>query len=345
LAWLCAAGCAGVELEGQLRGVRELAKTSRDNGAYRCAPHELALAESNAEFAQVELSEGDYFRARDHLRLAQDNVRLAMAMSSSDRCPQPVVAEADRDHDGIPDSRDKCPTEPEDKDGFQDEDGCPDPDNDGDGIPDRKDRCPNEPEDKDGFQDEDGCPDPDNDGDGILDREDKCPNEPGPKENGGCPDKDSDGDGLVDRLDRCPNEPGPPGSDGCPQKFKLIVVTNDKIELKQKIFFATDKTKILPRSFAMMNEVTAALRERPAVRVRIEGHTDSRGSHDHNEKLSQGRAASVRQYLIDHGVDPGRMESVGYGPDRPIATNKTAAGREENRRVEFLIVADTAPAP
>lgn len=131
----------------------------------------------------------------------------------------------DRDGDGIIDALDACPDEPEDKDGFEDSDGCPEPDNDGDGIPDVKDQCPNEPEDFDGFQDEDGCPDPDNDGDGILDEHDLCPDEPenfnGFQDGDGCPDeKDSDGDGILDSLDQCPNEPedydGFEDEDGCP---------------------------------------------------------------------------------------------------------------------------------
>src|SRR5207244_5756222 len=98
----------------------------------------------------------------------------------------------DRDGDGIPDAIDQCPNDPEDKDGYQDEDGCPDPDNDGDGIPDVKDKCPNEPEDKDHFQDEDGCPDLDNDGDGVPDSRDACPNDPETfnffEDDDGCPD-------------------------------------------------------------------------------------------------------------------------------------------------------------
>ncbi|GAC1351453.1 MAG: hypothetical protein NVSMB1_04640 [Polyangiales bacterium] len=153
----------------------------------------------------------------------------------------------DRDGDGIKDDVDKCPDDPEDRDGFQDEDGCPDPDNDQDGIldkndacpndpetkngiadedgcpdgidgdrdhdgiPDSKDKCPDEPEDKDGFQDEDGCPDPDNDNDGILDKDDQCPNEPEDKDvfqdTDGCPDPDNDHDGILDKDDKCPNEP------------------------------------------------------------------------------------------------------------------------------------------
>ncbi|MEO7731314.1 MAG: OmpA family protein, partial [Kofleriaceae bacterium] len=121
-------------------------------------------------------------------------------------CPDP-----DNDADGIADANDKCPMDPEDKDGFQDEDGCPDPDNDGDGIPDAVDQCPNEPEDKDGFQDEDGCPEPDNDHDGIPDTADKCPDEPedkdGFQDEDGCPDDDNDGDGFADAVDKCPNDP------------------------------------------------------------------------------------------------------------------------------------------
>ena len=155
------------------------------------------------------------------------------------------VEDNDKDNDGIVDSDDKCPEDPEDKDGFQDTDGCPDPDNDGDGLPDAADKCPNEAEDKDGYQDDDGCPDPDNDGDGVLDGEDKCPNEPGEKAYAGCPapdrDKDTvpdakdlcpdvpgkvelggcpdrDGDGIEDDKDKCPDQPGPAATGGCPDK-------------------------------------------------------------------------------------------------------------------------------
>ena len=132
----------------------------------------------------------------------------------------------DRDHDGVPDVDDRCPDEPEDRDGFQDADGCPDPDNDGDGIPDAIDKCPNDPEDFDGFQDDDGCPDLDNDGDGIPDLYDACPNEKedgkGKRPNDGCPStsEDADGDGIPDAVDKCPDEPedkdGFQDDDGCP---------------------------------------------------------------------------------------------------------------------------------
>jgi OOP family OmpA-OmpF porin len=127
----------------------------------------------------------------------------------ADGCPDP-----DNDHDGIPDVDDRCPNEPEDRDGDQDADGCPeggDGDRDGDGILDKNDKCPDEPEDKDGFQDHDGCPDPDNDKDGIPDKQDQCPNDPEDKDNfqdaDGCPDPDNDKDGIPDVIDKCPNDP------------------------------------------------------------------------------------------------------------------------------------------
>src|SRR6202012_5235005 len=240
------------------------------------------------------------------------------------------------DGDGILDKVDKCPLDPEDKDGFEDGDGCPDPDNDKDGLLDKVDKCPNEPEDKDGFEDDDGCPDPDNDKDGVLDRDDKCPNEAGLKENGGRPDKDRDGDGVIDRLDKCPDQPGPADNDGCP-KPKFIVVTKEKIELKQKVHFATNKSTIYADSFPMLGEVAQALKTRPEVKVRIEGHTDARGTMTHNMKLSQDRAESVKTYLVTQGIDPGRMEARGFGPTQPIDDNRTAKGRENNRRTEFII--------
>ena len=140
------------------------------------------------------------------------------------------------------------PDEPEDKDGFEDEDGCPELDNDKDGIYDSQDKCPNDPEDKDGFEDTDGCPDPDNDKDGVLDKDDKCPMQPGPKENQGCPDTDKDKDTVVDRLDKCPDDPGPPSNAGCPEK-KYITITQEKIELKRQVQFATAKAIINKDSF------------------------------------------------------------------------------------------------
>ena len=314
------AGCAGTDLAAQVGKVRESLTTARSKGAYRCAPRELARGEANVEFADREFGKGEYFAAKDHLEAAQAAAEAALRLSTDERtCPKTKPAPprrpepkpdplADRDHDGIPDVKDRCPDEPEDRDGFEDEDGCPDPDNDKDGIPDIKDKCPNDPEDFDGFEDEDGCPDPDNDKDGIPDTADKCPNEPGPESEGGCP-----------------------------KKFEFINVTDEKIELKQAIFFQTAKAVIMPKSFGLLNEVVSVLSARPNMHVRIEGHTDSRGARPYNLRLSQARADSVKAYLVGKGISSDRMEAKGYGPDQPIDNNKTAAGRERNRRVEFMI--------
>jgi outer membrane protein OmpA-like peptidoglycan-associated protein len=332
--------CAGTELGAEARGIRGIVKTARDQGAYRCAPGELALAESHVEFAEQELDQGDYFRARDHLRIADWNAREAVRLSSSGKCREPVGF-SDSDKDGVSDKDDKCPREPEDRDGYEDTDGCPDPDNDGDGIKDGEDKCPREAEDHDGFEDNDGCPEKDNDGDNVPDASDKCPNDKedadGFEDTDGCPDPDDDKDGVLDVEDKCPREPGLRLNGGCPQKFALINVTAEKIEIKQTIFFQTGKAVILGKSFALLDEVATAIKSRPTMKVRVEGHTDSRGNRDTNLRLSQARADSVKAYLVGKGVSSDRLESRGFGPDQPIETNRTAAGREKNRRVEFVI--------
>ncbi len=250
----------------------------------------------------------------------------------------------DRDGDGIPDNVDKCPDQPEDKDGFQDEDGCPDLDNDGDGIPDAIDKCPNEPEDKDGFQDEDGCPDLDNDGDGIPDTLDKCPNEPedkdGFQDEDGCPDPDNDGDGIPDVIDKCPNEPETfnnyQDADGCPDEVPAEVKKFTGVI--EGINFKTGSADILPGSFVLLDRATKVLQDFPDVKLEISGHTDNRGKADYNRDLSQRRADAVKTYFVTRGIASERLQSVGYGPTRPIANNKTQSGRATNRRTEFRLI-------
>ncbi|HEY2743566.1 MAG TPA: OmpA family protein [Polyangia bacterium] len=253
----------------------------------------------------------------------------------------------DTDGDGIPDAQDLCPTEPEDKDGFDDEDGCPDPDNDQDGIPDKLDKCPNDPEDKDGFEDEDGCPDLDNDGDGIPDAQDKCPNDPedkdGFQDDDGCPDLDNDGDGIPDAIDKCPNEPetfnGVDDTDGCPDSGGQVTIAGGKIELPENINFDTGSDKIAGRSEALMDRIAEKIKANPGVkRIRIEGHTDDVGGAKKNQELSQARAESVRNFLIKKGIEADRLQAVGYGDTRPLDKRKTADARAKNRRVEFIIV-------
>jgi len=246
----------------------------------------------------------------------------------------------DTDGDTIPDDVDQCPTEPEDFDGFQDEDGCPDLDNDGDGVLDVNDGCPNDAEDIDGFEDEDGCPDPDNDGDGILDVDDVCPNEPGPPENRGCPDPDRDGDGVPDKVDNCPDEPGLVEFQGC-TAAQLVVIGDDQLEILEKVYFKTGSAKLQKRSFALLDNVAAVLNAHPEIqKVRVEGHSDATGSLKFNMRLSKARANTVVRYLVGRGnVDRSRLVAEGFGPTRPLVPDaRTKEERAQNRRVEFHVV-------
>ncbi len=251
----------------------------------------------------------------------------------------------DRDGDGIADENDQCPDIPEDLDGNEDQDGCPEEENvdrDGDGILDDVDKCPDDPEDLDQFEDEDGCPDPDNDQDTVLDVVDGCPIQPGPPSNNGCPVQDRDGDGVTDDVDQCPDVPGPPPK-GCPRRL-LVVKTDDKIEIKKQIRFETNKATIRGRiSFEILDQVASVMKSNPGIKVVIEGHTDSVGPADYNLRLSDSRANAVRDALIERDVESARMEAIGYGESKPIASNRSRRGRAANRRVEFNIVQKEEP--
>jgi outer membrane protein OmpA-like peptidoglycan-associated protein len=257
-----------------------------------------------------------------------------------------VVGGLDTDNDGVPDAQDLCPNEAEDRDGFDDEDGCPDLDNDQDGIPDSRDKCPNDPEDRDGFQDQDGCPETDNDNDGVPDAQDRCPNDAedrdGFQDDDGCPDADNDGDGIPDVADKCPNEAetrnGVDDDDGCPDSGGQVVIVGGKIEIGEQVYFDAGKATIQARSNPLLDRIADKIRANPQVRrVRIEGHTDA-SEGKKSLALSQARAESVREYLIRKGIEGDRLQAVGYGDTRPIDAKKTAAARAKNRRVEFIIV-------
>ncbi len=250
----------------------------------------------------------------------------------------------DTDGDGIPDDLDQCPNDPEDFDGFQDEDGCPDLDNDGDGILDVNDSCPMDPEDIDGFEDADGCPDPDNDGDGILDIDDMCPDEPGPPENNGCPDPDRDGDGVPDSIDNCPDEPGTIENQGC-QDAQLVVIKEGQFTILEKVYFRNASHKLQPRSFNLLDNVAKVINAHPEWKlIRIEGHTDSVGNLNYNMKLSQKRAETVVRYLVGRGgVSRDRLIAEGFGPTRPLIPDaQTPEELAQNRRVGFHLV-ETGP--
>jgi OmpA-OmpF porin, OOP family len=333
------AGCAGRAVRRQTVDTESLIVTAREHGAIRCAPIELAMAESYNDYARHQLDEGNYYDGKRGASIAEKNARLAIEKSPKDRCAERTEP-GDRDGDGLRDDIDQCPDDPEDKDGFEDEDGCPDLDNDADGIPDTNDKCPLEPEDKDGFEDEDGCPDLDNDQDGLSDKVDQCPNEPedkdGFEDDDGCPDLDNDNDTFLDKDDKCPLEFGV-APDGCPKKYTNVVVTQTKIEIKQTIFFEFNKATIKSVSFGLLGEVAQAMKDNPTIKVEIQGHTDSVGNDRFNMKLSQKRAESVRTFLVKAGIDASRMVPRGYGETVPIADNRTKDGRAENRRVEFVI--------
>jgi outer membrane protein OmpA-like peptidoglycan-associated protein len=264
-----------------------------------------------------------------------------------DGCP-----DEDNDRDRVLDIHDGCPVDPEDYDEWQDLDGCPDPDNDADGLLDAQDACPNAAETFNRFQDEDGCPDNkpfiDSDGDGYVDDEDGCPYDPEDfdtfQDEDGCPDPDNDLDGIFDTSDQCPFEPetmnGYLDEDGCPDDAPArVVVTKSKIRISDRIFFEYGKAIIQPLSFELLEEIATVIKDHPHItEIRVEGHTDSDGPDAYNLKLSQKRAQAVVDFLVQAGVDTGRLEALGYGEEQPIDTNKTAEGKAKNRRVEFTIL-------
>ena len=369
--FLALAGCVPVSLlQAEHAALKSELESTRN--LVRCKPAELALAEANLAFAEVEFDEASLERAAEHLKLGRSYAAVANTCPERDTppvAPPPEVTTAfddlpeppprvavaaptpaDRDGDGILDNDDACPNDPEDLDGFKDADGCPDLDNDGDGVNDSLDRCPSQAEDRDGFEDTDGCPDPDNDRDGLADGADRCPNEAGLEIDGGCPSVDRDHDGVTDGNDACPDAPetvnGYLDADGCPdQKPSRVQVTGTAIEINQKVNFATGKDVILPDSFAVLDDVAQAMRDYPKLKIEIGGHTDNVGDDSKNQKLSKERADAVFEYLLAKGIPAPRMITIGYGETRPIDTNRTDEGRSNNRRVEFLIVGALAAPP
>lgn len=305
-------------------------------------------------------------------------VYLGLALANTP-LPQPPCVEGedglvgacpllDRDGDGVRNGVDRAPFEPEDLDGFEDEDGAPDPDDDGDVVPDAEDACPRTPgpraqrgcpdvdtdgdslvdrldrcpaaaEDADGFEDADGCPDLDDDGDQVRDEQDRCPRQAGIPEEGGCPARDSDGDSVADHQDNCPQVRGAPGNAGCPGRRQLVALGRDMVRTQGKVHFDLGKARIQRRSFRLLDHLASVLLAHPELRlVRIENHTDDQGSPEVNRQLSSARAEAVRAYLVGRGVAAARLEAVGYGAERPLESNTTAVGREANRRVEFRLL-------
>ncbi len=240
----------------------------------------------------------------------------------------------DSDGDGYLDSEDDCPYDPENFNGYEDEDGCPEYDRDGDGFFDNQDACPDVP----GIA-PDGCPEKDRDGDGFLDSQDACPDTPG-VEPDGCPIPDTDGDGILDPDDQCVTQPetknGYQDEDGCPDEIppKLAKFTG----AIKGIYFDFNKDTIKPKSKPVLDRAVSVLDEFPSIRIEISGHTDSIGDPEYNKDLSRRRAEAVKSYLVENGIKPERVETRGAGMDEPVASNTSAAGRAKNRRIEFTIL-------
>ena len=247
-----------------------------------------------------------------------------------DACPDVPGLEAfngcpDSDGDGIEDAKDDCPNEA----GLAEFNGCPDAD--GDGVPDKNDDCPTVA----GLKSLAGCPDADSDG--VADNKDNCPNVAGPAANNGCPWPDTDGDGVLDKDDKCPNEAGTVANNGCPEVNPPAEVMKTLNDYARTILFDTGKSTFKKETDPILQAMTAIFKEYPKANFDIEGHTDSTGSNKTNQLLSERRANAVRDYLIANGINADRLTAVGYGEDQPIADNKTAAGRKNNRRVEVKL--------
>ena len=230
----------------------------------------------------------------------------------------------DTDGDGIVDGSDECPEVA----GPVEFNGCPDTDKDG--IADKNDACPEVA----GLKELNGCPDADKDG--IADKDDKCPTVAGPKENEGCPWPDTDLDGVADKDDKCPEVKGTVANNGCPE------VSDDAMkklnDYAKTILFNSGKASFQKQTFPVLQSITAILKEYPTAKFSIEGHTDNSGKAKSNLKLSEDRAAAVKNYLIENGVAADRLSSTGFGQTKPVDSNKTAKGKANNRRVEVKLV-------
>jgi outer membrane protein OmpA-like peptidoglycan-associated protein len=248
--------------------------------------------------------------------------------------PKPAAGPADSDNDGVSDDKDACPAEPGEM-----ANGCPRRDTDGDGFSDDKDACP-----KQAGSAPCGCSPVDTDGDKVIDELDRCPGEAGPIE--GCPDPDADRDGIPVPQDRCPDKQetknGYEDSDGCPDEIPEVIKKFTGVI--QGIEFDRGKETIRPVSTPTLDAALKVLNDYPALRVLISGHTDTDGVRQTNLDLSRRRAESVKAYFVGKGVDSSRIETRGAGPDEPIADNKTAAGKQKNRRIEFKLI-DEAKRP
>lgn len=334
--WFVVSCTPGPVINNQMKWLNKRYQDAKKDGAARCAPYPFSQTEAELAFTRLELRQGQHLLAARHMKAASKWIQLThreldvwrkqkriwQCNGSPKPKPPPDPCKMDKDGDTIPDCRDRCPDTKEDFNGYEDSDGCPDGerDSDKDGIADRVDKCPFEAEDPNKYQDDDGCPDG---------------------------DLDTDGDGLKDVVDKCPLRYAKTPN-GCPKpkkKYTLVVLEKKRIRLKKKVFFATARAKIRLRSWPMLRQVAAVLKDNPKIFVCVEGHTDRRGGYRYNLRLSKRRAASVRKFLIREGIRSPRMRSRGYGYKFPIDTNRTRRGRANNRRVEIRVVQKSEKCP
>jgi len=255
-----------------------------------------------------------------------------------DGCP-----ELDNDGDNIPDTKDKCPGEAEDFDKFQDEDGCPEADNDGDGLADASDKCPNKAEDKDGFQDGDGCPELDNDKDGVPDARDRCKNKPedkdGFQDGDGCPDADNDHDRIPDAKDKCPNKP---------ETLNGIEDTDgcpDKLPEHIAVLFDgplqgvkfSKRNKLNRKAGTTLEKLLELMLENETVKIEIHVHADGKGKAGKLKAVSMQRAETIRKFYEDAGIDASRFVLFGHGNTQPIAEGKSRKAKAKNNRIELKV--------
>jgi len=327
---LLVSGCAtagtvirdsGPTLSDQINTLRSHLHAAKSLGAMVCDPGSYARVQASYRFATLEKGQGNRVRAREHVEAG-----LALSPSVLDAakdCPvRGLLADdpeadpwLDGDGDGLGMLDDRCPYALEDIDGFEDENGCPDPDNDGDGTLDGDDRCPDGAEDHDGYEDEDGCPDPDNDADGIADVDDSCPDE-------------------GESINRYQDE------DGCPDvRPKVLKVTKGYIQMESPVLFVdAQSAELLATSFPVLEELAQQLKVRPDWIVRIEGHTSNRGKAEELVLRSQARAEAVANFLVAQGLSKASVLSQGYGGTKPKTTNRTKSGRAQNERVDVALL-------
>jgi outer membrane protein OmpA-like peptidoglycan-associated protein len=263
---------------------------------------------------------------------------------------EPPPPPPDTDRDTVIDADDLCVNEPQGERPDPARRGCPIHDSDGDGVLDADDRCIATPQGATPDPERRGCPDGDEDSDTVRNQLDQCRTTPqGPRPDparAGCPIPDRDGDTVLDDVDRCPDQPGAPSTDaarnGCPG---LVRVTNGYIQITSPVFFATNRDRILPRSFPVLNAVADTLRANADIRrVSVEGHTDDVGPDARNMGLSERRAQSVLRWLVEHGVEAARLEAHGFGETRPLVNpaglraRAQRDARAQNRRVDFRIL-------